>query len=286
MAYLSLSLSFGTFHEKKTNFHEITFKLWHHMSTSEHNTFLAFTTSIRRFEWAQFHFRLASSSHTTRSHSLSHFIIIIKSFLFSFLLNVFILFILIMFCFNLTESNITLHIFFDTSKIIFLNWRDEKTNHKKRTRSQPKPPFNVTSLQQVPQCNPTQNGMNSQPPAMLHYVCQWTPTKWKQLQQLHAATNQIHEVLMIWLGRDKIHSTNTLNIWRMSLCTLTRIVVWCARRLDRSIFLNLKIIRNRKFKKEFKNDILYNSLFNLLFSLVNSFSLLSLCIFEGTSFWL
>ena len=112
------------------------------MSTSEHNTFLAFTTSMRRFEWAQFHFRLASSSHTTRSHSLSlsHFI---KSFLFSFLLNVFILFILIMFCFNLTESNITLHIFFDTSEIIFLNWRDEKTNHKKRTRSQPKPPFNV-----------------------------------------------------------------------------------------------------------------------------------------------
>ena len=80
--------------------------------------------------------RLASSSHTTRSHSLSlslsHFIIIIKSFLFSFLLNVFILFILIMFCFNLTESNIPLEIFFDTSKIIFLNWRDEKTNHNKR----------------------------------------------------------------------------------------------------------------------------------------------------------
>ena len=72
----------------------------------------------------------------------------------------------------------------------------------------------------------------------------------------------------------------------MSLCTLTRIVVWCARRLDRSIFMSLKIIRNRKFEKEFKNDILYNSLFNLLFSLVNSFSLLSLCIFEGTSFWL
>ena len=122
---------------------------------------------------------------------------------------------------------------------------------------------------------------NGQPPAMLHYVCQWTPTKWKQLQQLHAATNQIHEVLMIWLGRDKIHSTNTLNIWRMSLCTLTIIVVWRARRLDRSIFMSLKIIRNRKFKKEFKNDILYNSLINFLFSLVNSFSLLSLCIFWG-----
>ena len=79
--------------------------------------------------------------------------------------------------------------------------------------------------------------MDSQPPAMLHYVCQWTPTKWKQLQQLHAATNQIHEVLMIWLGRDKIHSTNTLNIWRMSLCTLTRIVVWRARRLDQFLWV-------------------------------------------------
>jgi hypothetical protein len=82
--------------------------------------------------------RLASSSHTTRSHSLSlsHFIIIIKSFLFSFLLNDFILFILIMFCYNLTESNITLHIFFDTSEIIFLNWRDEKTNQNKRKQKQ------------------------------------------------------------------------------------------------------------------------------------------------------
>ena len=65
------------------------------------------------------------------------------------------------------------------------------------TRSQPQAAFQRPLLQQVPKCNPTQWGMDSQPPAMLHYVCQWTPTKWKQLQQLHAATNQIHEVLMI-----------------------------------------------------------------------------------------
>ena len=65
------------------------------------------------------------------------------------------------------------------------------------TRSHPQATFQHRLLQQVQQFNPTQGGMDSQPPAMLHYVCQWTPTKWKQLQQLHAATNQIHEVLMI-----------------------------------------------------------------------------------------
>jgi hypothetical protein len=52
----------------------------------------------------------------------------------------------------------------------------------------------------LPSASPTMRphtAGNGQPLAMLNYVCQWKPTKWKQLQQLHAATNQIHEVLMI-----------------------------------------------------------------------------------------
>jgi hypothetical protein len=115
--------------------------LFHLTSISENNTFLDFTT-MRRFLMSTVALSvsvfISQLDITLLNHtlsfdlSLSHFIIIIKSFPFLFLLNAFILFILIMFCFNLTESNITLEIFFDTSEIIFLNWRDEKTNHKQK----------------------------------------------------------------------------------------------------------------------------------------------------------
>jgi len=53
-------------------------------------------------------------------------------------------------------------------------------------------------------------------------------------------------------------------------------------------FLIIKIIKNKKAKKDFKNlmyqNILFNSFFNFIFCFINSFSLINVCTFLSTSF--
>ena len=86
----SLSLS-GTFHEKQTNFHEITFKLFFFSRRLATTKRFSPLQNMCRFKWAQFHFRLASSSNNTISIklSLSSSTSLFSSFFFLFLFNVF-----------------------------------------------------------------------------------------------------------------------------------------------------------------------------------------------------
>ncbi len=102
--------------------------LFHHTLTSEHNTFLAFTNNESIFDEPSSTY--GSRIHlTTRSHSY-----LIYFFLLYFLLNFvyFRFFLKHVLFFNLTESNFTLEIFFDTSEIFFFKLEKCKNESKEK----------------------------------------------------------------------------------------------------------------------------------------------------------